>query len=550
VLATVSGALRDEVGRAHAAEEARINEGWALLHQATERCRLLDQRATERREQARKEAEEIRASAVKEAEEALATARESARGVLARAHQEAMQIVSEARQKIPPTVGPPNPALAGEEAKRAAQHLLDEARTNADGLLANARQRLDEVEDREALLHAREESTDSRAESLSLQEAGLAAREAEVCERERGLRLREEQLLALEGRLHREREALESREALASQSNDDLTHHQEALDQREASLQAKADHMLNQRRVSMEQEFERRRAEFTEACRADFRAKTNDALAMYKRGRETLERQVRDLETELKGAHEARRGTERALAEADATLTSLQREAQRLEEENVASALQGVEISKKLQEAKDSETEALVLRRQRVQMFRGFSGRVMAAAHRLGIHGLILPTVPEDDGSILLFFSQLAEQLDDASAKVLELIDAECRELLGLAGTRIFTNLQRLRPDLNLEEVLRRPPRPPPGTPDRAATTRAEQREIALRRLQAIYARPGAPAAAGVESSSSGDTSGSEESGSEEAEEGEDGSSESSGDTSLGSSQSSGDDEGEAAVAQ
>jgi cell division septum initiation protein DivIVA len=103
-----------------------------------ERCRLLDQRTAERREQARKEAEEIHASAAEEAEEALANARESVRGILARAHHEAMEIISEARQRIPSTVGPPNPALAGEEAKRAAQHLLDQARTNADGLLANA----------------------------------------------------------------------------------------------------------------------------------------------------------------------------------------------------------------------------------------------------------------------------------------------------------------------------------------------------------------------------------------------------------------------------
>jgi F0F1-type ATP synthase membrane subunit b/b' len=138
VLAAMTGALRDEVVRARTAKEARIDEGWALLHQATERCRLLDQRAAKHREQARKEAEEIRASAVEEAEEALANTRESARGVLARAHQEAMEIISEACQKIPPTVGPPNTALAGEEAKRVAQHLLDQARTNADGLLANA----------------------------------------------------------------------------------------------------------------------------------------------------------------------------------------------------------------------------------------------------------------------------------------------------------------------------------------------------------------------------------------------------------------------------
>jgi hypothetical protein len=42
---------------------------------------------------------------------------------------------------------------------------------------------------------------------------------------------------------------------------------------------------------------------------------------------------------------------------------------------------------------------------RQVQMFHGFSAHVMAAVHCLGIHGLNLPTIPEDDGSILLFFS-------------------------------------------------------------------------------------------------------------------------------------------------
>jgi hypothetical protein len=332
---------------------------------------------------------------------------------------------------------------------------------------------------------------------------------------------------------------------MASQSNNELTRCQEALNQREASLQAKMDHMLNQRRVSMEQEFERRRSEFTEACRADFRSKTDAARDRFKQGRETLDRQVRDLEAELRVAHEVRRGVERALADADATIASLRRDVQRLEEENSATALQVVEVSRELQEARDAEAEACVLRRQRVQMFRGFSARVMAAAHRLGIHGLNLPTVPEDDGSIMLFFSQLAEELDGASGKVLDLIDAECRELLGLAGTRIFSNIQRLRPDLNLEEVLQRPSPPPPGTPDRAAVYRAARLDIALRRLQSIYARPGAPA---PESSSNGDTSGSGESGSEEAK--DDGAMDSSAGTSSSSSHGTDDDEGDAAVAQ
>jgi hypothetical protein len=48
---------------------------------------------------------------------------------------------------------------------------------------------------------------------------------------------------------------------------------------------------------------------------------------------------------------------------------------------------------------------------------------------------------PEDDGAILRFFCQLSDKLVEAAARVMELIDAECRELLGLAGTRIFSNL-------------------------------------------------------------------------------------------------------------
>jgi septal ring factor EnvC (AmiA/AmiB activator) len=84
----------------------------------------------------------------------------------------------------------------------------------------------------------------------------------------------------------------------------------------------------------MEQEFERRRTKNIEVCRADFHSKTDAALVRYKQGREALERQVRDLEAELKGVHEVRRGTERALAEADATINSLRCDVQRLEEEN------------------------------------------------------------------------------------------------------------------------------------------------------------------------------------------------------------------------
>jgi hypothetical protein len=116
VLMAMTDTPQSEVAKARAADEVRLNEGWALLHQAMERCRLLDQRAAERREQERKEAEEIHLSAADEAEEVLARARASVREIQARAHNEATEIISAARQRIPSTFGPSNLALAGEEA--------------------------------------------------------------------------------------------------------------------------------------------------------------------------------------------------------------------------------------------------------------------------------------------------------------------------------------------------------------------------------------------------------------------------------------------------
>jgi hypothetical protein len=47
----------------------------------------------------------------------------------------------------------------------------------------------------------------------------------------------------------------------------------------------------------------------------------------------------------------------------------------------------------------------------------------------------------------------------------------------------IFSNIQRLRPDLDLEEVLQRRVATPPDTPDRAVQAREAHLDIALHRL-------------------------------------------------------------------
>jgi hypothetical protein len=157
---------------------------------------------------------------------------------------------------------------------------------------------------------------------------------------------------------------------------------------------------------------------------------------------------------ELRRAHEVHRGAEQALEETNATMNALQHETSRIEEENKVMVQQIVGLMKELQEARDSEEETGLPRRQRVQMFCEVSSHVMEAARCLGIEGLILPPTPEDDGAILRFFNQLSNKLVEATVRVAELIDTECRELLGMAGTRIFSNLQRLRPDLDLLDIL------------------------------------------------------------------------------------------------
>jgi hypothetical protein len=87
-------------------------------------------------------------------------------------------------------------------------------------------------------------------------------------------------------------------------------------------------------------------------------------------------------------------------------------------------------------------------------MFLTISANAMEAARRLGVQDLSQPPALVDDGTFLHFFGQLTDKLVEAATRLMEVIDTECRELLSLAGMRIFSILQRLRPDLDLLEVV------------------------------------------------------------------------------------------------
>jgi hypothetical protein len=91
------------------------------------------------------------------------------------------------------------------------------------------------------------------------------------------------------------------------------------------------------------------------------------------------------------------------------------------------------------------------------------------------------PPVLEDDGAFLLFFEKFTEKLLDVVEKFTEVINAECWELLGIAGARIFSNLQRQCPDLDLLDIPRKVWEvPAAGTPHREAAARAAQVNTAV----------------------------------------------------------------------
>ena len=63
----------------------------------------------------------------------------------------------------------------------------------------------------------------------------------------------------------------------------------------------------------------------------------------------------------------------------------------------------------------------------------------------------------DDIGSYALFFERLVAKLEKTSAEMQGTIEAECREVLELAGERIFTNLHLRDASFPFEEVLRKP---------------------------------------------------------------------------------------------
>ena len=91
---------------------------------------------------------------------------------------------------------------------------------------------------------------------------------------------------------------------------------------------------------------------------------------------------------------------------------------------------------------------------QRERMFRNLVSRARAVADRLGAE------VPDfsaegnaDDAGYISFFERFLAKLEETVASLDDLVEAESRDLLCFATRRIFTNLARLQPTLDLQTV-------------------------------------------------------------------------------------------------
>ncbi|MBI0384628.1 hypothetical protein JBE27_52325, partial [Streptomyces albiflaviniger] len=79
--------------------------------------------------------------------------------------------------------------------------------------------------------------------------------------------------------------------------------------------------------------------------------------------------------------------------------------------------------------------------------------RARAAILRFGVSS---PRIPTGDGAAdyLQFFTELVESLEQIVSGVNTIVEDECRELLSIAATRVFSHLRRLNPRFDFSSVL------------------------------------------------------------------------------------------------
>jgi hypothetical protein len=89
-------------------------------------------------------------------------------------------------------------------------------------------------------------------------------------------------------------------------------------------------------------------------------------------------------------------------------------------------------------------------------MFRTLAVCASTAVVRLGVHDFPVPSylLSDDPAAFLQLFTEIIEKLETASTSLDNGVEEEYRGLLGLAGTRVFSNLLRVDPAFDFSTVL------------------------------------------------------------------------------------------------
>ena len=110
-----------------------------------------------------------------------------------------------------------------------------------------------------------------------------------------------------------------------------------------------------------------------------------------------------------------------------------------------------------VEQSKANVAQAASLKRERSKMFRALVRRTQSVLSSLGANHVDIPSAldADDPAAFAPYFNGVLTELEVAATQLGNVIAEECRELLHLAGTRIFSNLFRIVPDLKHRRVLR-----------------------------------------------------------------------------------------------
>ena len=234
--------------------------------------------------------------------------------------------------------------------------------------------------------------------------------------------IREEQLKAREGRVARDEATWTEREAKA---NADLA-------KRQKKAQDEADNKVKLAR---------------EELSAGYKAKLAKQEERFVTKRQELQDRIESLEKEVQRMAPLLQSAQEAQACAETKATTLEQDLSELRRQ-VGPAADLAE------QARDKASHVRAMSRQRQLMFESLVRRVRAVADDLRFEVPDFDARGGDDGAAYnLFFEQFLGKIEEIAKEFDARVVEESRDLLVIATCRIFSNLKRLHPSIDLEDV-------------------------------------------------------------------------------------------------